>query len=72
MTFADLYHLDKKCRDIEETIASKDPFIDEEGYLHLLMSVQIYHDLKDVLSDCKALIYDLCQADVKDVISRDS
>lgn len=72
MTFAELYHLNKKCRDIEETIDSKKPLIDEEGCLHLLMSVQTYHDLKNVLSDCKALIYDLCQTDVKDVISRDS
>lgn len=72
MTFEELYHLDKKCRTIEEAIALKKPSIDEEGYVCLRISVATYDYLKDVLSDCKALIYDLCQTDVKDVINRDS
>ena len=72
MTFEDLYHLDKECRIIEETIASEKPSIDKEGYVCLHISVSTYDYLKDVLSNCKALIYDLCQTDVKDVINRDS
>lgn len=74
MTFADLYHLNKKCEDVKEKISAKnnEPYIDENGDMNLTISITTYEDLKAILRDCEALIYDLCQTKVEDVIKRDS
>lgn len=72
MTFADLYHLDKKCRSIEEEIEKNKPSVDTNNIVDLELTVARYEDIKVILRDCKALIYDLCQVDVRDVINRDS
>lgn len=72
MTFADLYHLHEKCMRVEKAISLKDPYIDEEGNMNLAIMVPTYQDLKDILLDCKALVYDLCQTKVEDVIKRDT
>lgn len=69
MTFADLYHLNDKCEEVERQIALKDPYIDEEGYLHLAITVPAYEKLKEALCGCKGLVYELCQTDIKDVIN---
>lgn len=71
MTFADLYHLDKQCRTVEERVIQKDICIDEEGYVELMMTATTYEDLKDIVRKCKHLVYDLCQIDVKDVIKHE-
>lgn len=72
MTFADLYHLHEKCMRVGKELELKDPYVDEEGNLELAMRITIYEDLKDILTDCKALVYDLCQTKVEDVIKRDT
>lgn len=71
MTFADLYHLNDKCERLEKMLPHKD-FEFDEGRIVLKISSPDYEDLEEILRDCKRLVYDLCQADVKDVITRDS
>ena len=71
MTFADLYHLNDKCERLEKMLPHKD-FEFDDGRIVLKIPSPDYEDLEEILRDCKRLVYDLCQADVKDVITRDS
>lgn len=68
MTFADLYQLHRKCEKAKDRITLKKPYVDGEGCVNLKLDVNTYEDLKELISDCQALIFDVCQANVKDVM----
>ena len=67
MTFAELYQLDKKCRNIEDEIEAKPPKYNE-GDVYFEISATSYEDFKDILKECKYLIYDICQMNVEDAV----
>ena len=70
MTFRDLYHLDRKCCEVQAALQKKEPYIDEDGSVELEISVIVYEDIRDILKDCKELVNDLCACKVEDVINK--
>jgi hypothetical protein len=68
MNFVDLYHLDKKCENIFEHPSMKEQKVNEKGDFVLEFSKENMLDLLDVLRDCRGLVYELCQTNIKDIL----